>query len=397
MATGPAVLRFNRGLPPSKQFGERLRLLVIQGKDKGTCFSILGDLIFIGREGCQIVLDDTNISRKHAELGWKGDHFVVRDLGSSNGIVHNGEKLAQARLRPGDIVMIGLTVMEVYPAGQTKRNDRPSLPGGHRKLLPGASAEVARPKAAEKPAELSTDEIKKKRSTDKKRLLLYVGLFFLAFTLYFSEGDQATLREKAQIPKEEKEIAAAPKDKKVPARQIEKYKTAIEKTEAKIEADRKRILKYKTEIQKREKAMNDALAEYLPNYSADTPQRRDAEIFFRNGVRELRNKNYRRAFTAFETAITVDPTHDLAKIYLKSAKNEMLAELDSMKTAALQAEKALRYREARMNYDNIVRYLEGETGSNQFMENESSGSLKRMFEEATAALKELDVKENKLR
>jgi hypothetical protein len=395
MPTGPAVLRFNRGLPPSKQFGERLRLLVIQGKDKGTCFSILGDLVFIGREGCQIVLDDTNISRKHAELGWKGDHFVVRDLGSANGIVYNGEKAAQARLKPGDIVMVGLTVMEVYAAGSTKKNDRPLLPGKHRPLLPGPKgAEVARPGA---PEAASAEEVKKKRSTDKKRLLLYVGLFFLAFTLYFAEGDQVTLKENARIPKSEEVVAKAPKDKRVPAREIEKYRNAIEKTESKIEADRKKIQKYKAEILKKEKSMNEALAEYLPNYSADTPQRRDAEIFFRNGVRELRNKNYRRAFTAFETAITVDDSHDLAKIYLKSAKNEMLAELDSMKTAALQAEKSLRYREARMHYDNIVRYLEGETGSSQFMENEASGSLKRMFEEAKTALADLDVKEKKLR
>lgn len=394
---GPAVLRFNRGLPPSKQFGERLRLLVIEGQDKGTCFSILGDLIFIGREGCQIVLNDTNISRKHAELGWKGDHFVVRDLGSSNGIVYNGEKVPEARLKPGDIFLIGLTVLEVYPPGQTKRNERPLLPtGARRPLLPGTVAVPSQAPIA--PAGPTEEEKKKKRETDKKRLLLYVVLFFVAFTLYFSEGDGTSVKESTQLPKAEQEVAKTPTQNRAAAtRKIENYKSAIEKTERSIEANRKKLQTYKRQMEKKEKEMSDALADYMPNYSSDSPQRRDAEIFYRNGVRELRNKNYNRAFTAFETAITVDPSHDLAKIYLKSAKNEMLAELDSMKTAALQAEKSLRYREARMHYENIVRYLEGETGSSKFMENESSVSLKRMFEEAQAALKELDVKENKIK
>ena len=98
MPGGPAVLRFSRGLPPTKQFGERLRLLVRQGQDQGTCFSLLGDLLFVGREDCQIVINDSNISRKHAEISWKGDHYVMRDLGSSNGIVFNGNKIGRAHV-----------------------------------------------------------------------------------------------------------------------------------------------------------------------------------------------------------------------------------------------------------------------------------------------------------
>lgn len=355
MPAGPAVLRFSRGLPPSKQFGERLRLLVIQGEDKGTCFSMLGDTIFVGREGCQIVLKDSNISKKHAELGWKNDHYVVRDLGSSNGILHNGNKVTEAALKQGDMLMIGLTMLEVYPAGQTRRNDRPLLPGTPRRpALPAVGSAPA-------PASLSPEDIKKKRETDKKRLVIYVGLFFLAFMLYFSEGDQNTIRGNAKLETSEPETA-----------------------------------KKKGKSQTKEQ-IQEALAEYIPNYNLDTQQRKDAEIFFRNGVRELQNKNYRRAFTAFETALTVDSTHELAKIYLKSAKKEMLTELDNTSKAALRAHKSLRYKEARMHYENIIRYLEGETGNNEFMDNEASKKIKKMFEDAQEAIKTLDKEENKIK
>ena len=152
----------------------------------------------------------------------------------------------------------------------------------------------------------------------------------------------------------------------------------------------------------------EAIAEYMPSYALDTQQRKDAEIFFRNGVREVTNKNYRRAFTAFETALTVDPSHELAKIYLKTAKIEMINELKNMNNAALQAQKSLRYREARMHYTNIVRYLEGENGGKdllRYQENEVLKTKKKsdkkeytipeIYEGAVEGLKELDKVENK--
>ncbi len=395
MAGGPAVLKFSRGLPPAKQFGERLRLLVIDGTEKGTCFSIIGDLVFIGREGCQINLNDSNISKRHAELGWKGEHYSIRDLGSSNGIVVNGSKVPQADLKPGDLIIIGLSVLEVYPTGQVRRNDRPLLPANQKRaVLPAAGGAGA---AGTANANLTPEELKKKRDTDRKRLILYVGLFFLAFILYFSEGDGTTNRESKRLPRGEEEVAPKPKTKQMSARKIEKLKLQMERTESSIEKSQKKIQKIRKEIEKSQKEIEDALAGYLPNYYADTPQRKDAEIFFRNGVREMQNKNFRRAFTAFETALTVDSTHDLAKIYLKSAKKEMMAELLETSAAGLRAKKALRYKEARMHYSNVVRYLEGESGTSDYMENESNKELKRMLEDAKSALEELDKEENRMK
>lgn len=397
MPGGPAVLKFSRGLPPAKQFGERLRLLVIDGQDKGTCYSIIGDLVFIGREGCQINLNDSNASKKHAELCWKGDHYTVRDLGSSNGIVLNGQKVPEGSLKAGDILVIGLSVLEVYPTNQAKKNERPLLPANQKRALLPASGANGGAIAGDGSQKLSPEELKKKRETDKKRLIIYVGLFFVAFTLYFSEGDGTTNREKMQLPKGEEEVKQKPKTKQQTARKIEKLKIQMEKTESSIEQNQKRVQKLRKEIEKTQKEIDDALAGYVPNYYADTPQRKDAEIFFRNGVREMQNKNFRRAFTAFETALTVDSTHDLAKIYLKSAKKEMMAELLETSSAGLRAKKALRYKEARMHYSNVVRYLEGESGTSDYIENESNKELKRLLEDAKAALEELDKEENRMR
>lgn len=381
---GPAVLKFARGLPPSKQFGERLRLLVIQGPEKGACFSLLGDTVYVGREGCQITLNDTNVSKRHAEIHWSENAYAVKDLGSSNGIVVNGDKVATATLKAGDLLLIGLTLMEVYPAGQAVRNDRPLLPSTARRIslpagataVPGAVPKPAPAAASAKPKEpeLTPEQVKKKRETDKKRLLIYVALFFVAFMLYFGSDESKTIRENARL-----ESADEPETKGKPKKKMKK-----------------------SEVEQ-------AIAEYMPSYALDTQQRKDAEIFFRNGVRELANKNFRRAFTAFETALTVDPSHELAKIYLKTAKIEMINELKQMNNAALQAHKSLRYREARMHYSNIVRYLEGEDGGKdllRYQDNEVLKSKKKsdkkevsipeIYEGAQNGLKDLDKIEGKI-
>lgn len=354
MAGSPAVLKFPRGLPPTKQFGERLRLLVVQGNDTGTCFSVLGDLIFIGREGCQIQINDDNLSRKHAEITWQNDHYLIRDLGSSNGIVHNGQKVPEAKLAAGDLVMIGLTVLEVYPAGQITKRDKPMLQANAaRKLMvvpaPGA-APAAPAKAAKDPA---------RKAIEKKRTLIFAGIGLLLAIAYLSD-DGTTIKEHTRLPVEEQEAV-------VPKKKLKKDELA------------------------------QLIAEYKPNYSLDTQQRRDAEVFFRAGLRELQNFNYRRAFVAFDTALTVDPSHDLAKIYLKTAKKEMLAELKNTSAAGIVAKKSLRYTEARMHFENIIRYLEGETGDSRSMDNEANKDMRELYDKAKEALKDLDKAENKPR
>jgi ABC transport system ATP-binding/permease protein len=55
-----------------------------------------------------IVLNDSKVSRSHAELEWNGAGFVLRDLGSINGTSVNGQKLASATrlLRDGDQILL---------------------------------------------------------------------------------------------------------------------------------------------------------------------------------------------------------------------------------------------------------------------------------------------------
>jgi hypothetical protein len=59
---------------------------------------------------CDITLDDANVSRHHAEVRPSGGSWVVRDLGSTNGVKVNGRRIDASRpqsLKPGDVVELG--------------------------------------------------------------------------------------------------------------------------------------------------------------------------------------------------------------------------------------------------------------------------------------------------
>lgn len=58
------------------------------------------------RESCDICLRFPNISGRHCELVFHDGYWYVRDLGSTNGVKVNGQRVQQKVLRPGDEIAI---------------------------------------------------------------------------------------------------------------------------------------------------------------------------------------------------------------------------------------------------------------------------------------------------
>ena len=63
----------------------------------------------IGRDEsiCDLLIDEETVSRRHAELRWAPEGYVVRDLRSKNGIRVNGVRVSSVLLRPGDELTLG--------------------------------------------------------------------------------------------------------------------------------------------------------------------------------------------------------------------------------------------------------------------------------------------------
>ena len=58
---------------------------------------------------CEITIEDPNVSRRHAEIRLDNGTWSIVDLGSTNGIEVNGERVSEARLDPGDRILLGRT------------------------------------------------------------------------------------------------------------------------------------------------------------------------------------------------------------------------------------------------------------------------------------------------
>jgi hypothetical protein len=71
----------------------------------------LGDkAVVVGRSSaCDIRVDDPNVSRRHAEIRREDGAYWIVDLGSTNGVTVNGERVERARLAPEDTVVLGTT------------------------------------------------------------------------------------------------------------------------------------------------------------------------------------------------------------------------------------------------------------------------------------------------
>jgi hypothetical protein len=92
-------------VPPRRQLRRR------PGSGYGLLSTLVGTRpMTIGRSsGCELVLSDDTVSRRHASLVRHGDAIVITDLGSTNGTRINGRRVTQAEVRPGDRVQLGLT------------------------------------------------------------------------------------------------------------------------------------------------------------------------------------------------------------------------------------------------------------------------------------------------
>ena len=84
-------------------------LIVIEGSHAGRRFN-LGQRTRIGRAlDNEIVLTDHLVSRYHTEILLEGSDYILRDLGSKNGISLNRAPVTEKRLARGDVLQVGLT------------------------------------------------------------------------------------------------------------------------------------------------------------------------------------------------------------------------------------------------------------------------------------------------
>jgi len=85
------------------------QLVMRSGPFVGKVYPLEKTELFVGRDmGNDVVINDPEISRRHARLFQQGNSYVLEDLGSTNGTFVNGQRLmGPGVLHPGDSITFG--------------------------------------------------------------------------------------------------------------------------------------------------------------------------------------------------------------------------------------------------------------------------------------------------
>jgi len=107
---GNDVIDQDLRLPP----GLRAAVECVAGADAGKVFRFTRGNVTVGRKHGEIPLSDLEISRRHAVIEVFGREMIfLRDLGSTNGTYHNGQRVTVSRLRNGDTIGVGRSVLKL--------------------------------------------------------------------------------------------------------------------------------------------------------------------------------------------------------------------------------------------------------------------------------------------
>jgi pSer/pThr/pTyr-binding forkhead associated (FHA) protein len=128
----------------------KITFQVLEGIDKGRIFPNLPTPVTIGREeGNCLRLNDERVSRYHAKVQQDGDDLILTDLESTNGTRVNGTVVQIRRLRYGDRVCLGRSLLlfgsneEIANRMQTLASQiRPAEAGGQGPVLTDGPATV---------------------------------------------------------------------------------------------------------------------------------------------------------------------------------------------------------------------------------------------------------------
>ena len=311
---GNAVRFKNTDIP--RQSSELARFKVVRGPDYGAVYILLGSPATVGRgEENDLVISDLKASRSHARIEWTPQlGCKVIDNSSANGILHNNQKVKEARLKFGDTISLGETLIEYVPSDVGTQLLR--APARKAEEIEAEQKKLEQLKA-ERFGLVSlktlfggsnkTTAAQTAAPGGKKNILLLVALGAAAFLLFGDDPDSS----KKPSPKPS---GSAGSDANHTA----------------------------------------SLSAYLP-ISPDTA--RTIETLYKEGMREYFDGNYSRAKTQFETILEISPTHPLANLYLQNCD---LAIKNSVKRSLEQGKKAFeagKLREARAAYSQVMRYL----------------------------------------
>jgi len=286
-----------------------IELEIIVGPAKGEKRRFTQDLILLGRnpDNDFSLGADQKISRTHLEFHVGVDKVIVRNISERNFMLVSGREVTEAVLKPGEIIFIGESQIQVNFELQEKK--KPPIKKEITPANKGVNLQVnstASNKAATSPLMSSPLEIGKNRETRS--------------TYNFSDMKQADLPPIAQSMKVKKSglnpvfITAVVL---ILAIGVFLFTGNEKKKEAKI-ALRTNVTAVQN-IQQSSESLEAFKKEEAPKRTMSYDQ---AQQQYLRGFRDYRNGNYSRAMEHFAAALAFYSDHEQAKRYYQLARRK---------------------------------------------------------------------------
>jgi hypothetical protein len=123
---------------------EACAFLIVDGRRN---VSLDKPVMTVGRSlNNDVIVNDTRVSRHHAQLRRRAGRYVIYDLGSSGGTLVNGDRVSECLLQPGDVVSLaGAQVIygedAVTPPPAPDPQDTPTMPNDKYQISDAESLE----------------------------------------------------------------------------------------------------------------------------------------------------------------------------------------------------------------------------------------------------------------
>ena len=101
---GPPPLAPSRSMPPARTGSAHPAGLNLTIQYQGESFPVTKDRFIIGRgkQSSDLTIKDPNVSRQHAMIEFSGGQYYIVDMGSTNGVEFNGQRVARKVINEGD-------------------------------------------------------------------------------------------------------------------------------------------------------------------------------------------------------------------------------------------------------------------------------------------------------
>lgn len=289
-------------------------LKVVGGPNKGSTYKLVTGKATIGRDtGNDINFDDPRCSHHHMAILIQSHQIFVKDMGSRNGILLNGEKVTESVVKLGDQIQIGDSIFVIQ-----KESPNPVASSTNHYSAPANASNGLKTIAANK---------------DSKSFPKLIGaiLLVVAGFLLFNQGGKKKNADYGL------------------------------RTEEQVNAELADIEKRKTELA-RQKVQSAQLSE----------QGKEAQAAYLQGFRDYREGNYSRAIQSFTAALALLPDHTLAQQYKKLSERRLDELVQFNLSEGKRNMEQNRYEMARSNYRNVLILLNDQTNK---LYQEANGQL----------------------